>query len=148
MNSVSQTSKVFVRQTQWASLNHLQSDVTVPPLPHMVRHHMLVSTVWMYVLVFMQESSNYGNTDFELSLISNQVHTYTSVFEVNNIKHKPGKQLANADALSRLPLSQQLQTTTTATSGLVLQHLNTTPVTATEIKTWTDTKQGPTICND
>ena len=56
-----------------------------------------------------------------------------------NIKHKPGKQLANADALSRRPLSQQPQSVPVPGDiNLVLQHLNTTPVTATEIKTWTD----------
>ena len=55
-----------------------------------------------------------------------------------NIKHKPGKQLANT-ALSRLPLSQQPQTVPVPGSiNLVHQQLNTTPVTATEIKTWTD----------
>ena len=56
-----------------------------------------------------------------------------------NIKHKPGEQLANADALSRLPLSQQPQSVPVPGDiNLVLQHMNTTPVTATEIKTWTD----------
>ena len=54
-------------------------------------------------------------------------------------KQKPGKQLANADALSRLPLSQQPQDVPVPGDiNLVLQHLNNTPVTATEIKTWTD----------
>ena len=56
-----------------------------------------------------------------------------------SIKHKPSKQLANADALSRLPLSQQPQAVPVPGNiNLVLQHLNNTPVTATEIKTWTD----------
>ena len=56
-----------------------------------------------------------------------------------NIRHKPGKRLANADALSRLPLSKHPQTIPVPGDiNLVLQHLNTTPVTATEIKAWTD----------
>ena len=56
-----------------------------------------------------------------------------------SIKHKSGKQLANADALSRLPLSQQPQAVPVSGDiNLLLQHLNNTPVTATEIKTWTD----------
>ena len=56
-----------------------------------------------------------------------------------SIKHKPGKQLANANAPSRLPLSQQPQTVPVPRDiNLVFQHLNTTPVTASEIKTWTD----------
>jgi len=55
-----------------------------------------------------------------------------------NIKHKPGKQLAN-DALSRLSLTHHPQTVPVPGDiHLVLERLNTTPVTATEIKTWTD----------
>ena len=56
-----------------------------------------------------------------------------------NIKHKPGKQLSNANALSRLSISQHPQTVPVPGDiKLVLQHLDTTQVTATEIKTWMD----------
>ena len=56
-----------------------------------------------------------------------------------NMKHKPGKQLANDDALSRLPLSKHPQTVPVPGDiNLVLKHFNTTPSTATQIKPWTD----------
>ena len=59
------------------------------------------------------------------------------------IKHKPGKQLANADALSRLPLSHYPETVPIPDVHLVMQHLNFTPVTAADIKQWTD--KDPTL---
>ena len=56
------------------------------------------------------------------------------------IKHKPGKNLGNADALSRLP-----QTVTTDSDCIpgdlvhLLNHLSTTTVSSEHIKRWTDT---------
>ena len=53
------------------------------------------------------------------------------------IQHKPGKELANADALSRLPLSHYPETVPIP-GDINMVHLDTTPVTAADIKTWID----------
>ena len=56
------------------------------------------------------------------------------------IKHKPGRNLGNADALSRLP--QRFTTDSDCTPGdlvHLLNHLESTTVTSSHIRRWTDT---------
>ena len=55
-----------------------------------------------------------------------------------NIQYRPGKQLANADLLSRLPLSDTI--TDPPLPGetiLLMEALNTSPVTSANVETWT-----------
>jgi len=56
-----------------------------------------------------------------------------------NIQHRPGKQLANADLLSRLPLPDT--TTEPPLPGktvLLMEALNTSPISTANVKTWTN----------
>lgn len=76
----------------------------------------------------IQTNTNYGFRETKTL----EAYEYT-------IKHKPGKELVNADVLSRLALSRYPETV--PVSGdihLLIQHLDSTPVTATEIKVCTD----------
>ena len=57
-----------------------------------------------------------------------------------SIRYKPGKGNANADALSRLPLpAKEYDVTKPAELVQPLEHLSTTPVSSSQVKTWTDT---------
>ena len=52
--------------------------------------------------------------------------------------YKPGKELANADGLSRLPLSDVGQEDSTPTELInLIEHLNSTPISVSEIIKWT-----------
>ena len=56
-----------------------------------------------------------------------------------NIEYRPGKQLANADLLSRLPLSDTIADPPLPGETILLtEALNTSPITAANIKTWTN----------
>ena len=56
-----------------------------------------------------------------------------------NIEYRPGKQLANADLLSRLPLSDTIaDPPVPGETILLMEALNTSPITAANIKTWTN----------
>ena len=56
-----------------------------------------------------------------------------------NIKYRPGKHLANADFLSRLPLADTIaDPPLPGEMILLMEALNTSPVTAANIKTWTN----------
>ena len=55
------------------------------------------------------------------------------------VRHRPGKEIPNADALSRLPLSETLLVTPIPAELIQLvEHLNSTPVTVSEIKYYTN----------
>ena len=55
-----------------------------------------------------------------------------------SISYKPGREHANADSLSRLPLPQfPLQTPTPGDIVLLLETLHASPVTAHEVQQWT-----------
>ena len=61
-----------------------------------------------------------------------------------SIKHKAGKDLANADALRRLPLYHYPENVPVpGDNHWVMQHLDTTPVTAADIKIWIN--KGPLL---
>ena len=61
-----------------------------------------------------------------------------------NISYRPGKNHANADMLSRLPQPESLQDVPLpGETILLLKHLQSAPITANHIKTWTD--QHPTL---
>lgn len=53
------------------------------------------------------------------------------------IQYKPGKNHGNADALSRLPLKKSVEVPKLGNTILLLDHLETTPVTAEKISEWT-----------
>ena len=54
------------------------------------------------------------------------------------IQYRPGSQQANADACSRLPLPTSVQNIPTpAETVLVMEHLETTPVSAKQVRLWT-----------
>ena len=56
------------------------------------------------------------------------------------IRYKPGKANANVDALSRLPLpAKEYDVPKPAELVQLLEHLSTTPVSSSQVKTWTDT---------
>ncbi|XP_072357065.1 uncharacterized protein [Scyliorhinus torazame] len=58
-----------------------------------------------------------------------------------SLEHKPGTQIANADALSRLPLSTgPMSTPTTGEVVATLNFMDTLPVTASQIREWTQTE--------
>ena len=61
-----------------------------------------------------------------------------------DIVFKLGSQNANADVLSRLPLTNNLDSGPPPhETVLLLQNLQLTPVTAAQIKSWASTGQGP-----
>ncbi len=53
------------------------------------------------------------------------------------IQYKRGQEHSNADTLSRLPLPVQAEVPLPGETVLLMEHLQTTPVTAPQIKTWT-----------
>lgn len=56
------------------------------------------------------------------------------------IQHRPGTQMANADALSRLPLPETVDNVPEPAEHITLiNHLAKTPLTAKHVKEWTDT---------
>ena len=56
-----------------------------------------------------------------------------------NIQYRPGKQLVNADLLSRLPLPDTITDPPLLGEMIVLMEtLSTSPITATNVKTWTN----------
>lgn len=56
-----------------------------------------------------------------------------------SIQYKEGKKNANADALSRLPLPTTLQEVPRPAEVVhLMEHLDTSPVTSSQIRTWTD----------
>ena len=55
------------------------------------------------------------------------------------ISYRPGKDRANADMLSRLPLPESPQDVPLpGETILLLEHLQSSPITANHIKKWTD----------
>ena len=57
-----------------------------------------------------------------------------------SIQYKEGKAMANADALSRLPLHTSRPEVPRPTELVnLMEHLDSTPLTSTQIKAWTDT---------
>ena len=75
------------------------------------------------------------------TLVSSRIQRWAIILSAYSytIKHKPGKQLSHADALSRLPLPDQPTSVPTPQDVVfVLNHLTETTVSAATIKSWTD----------
>ena len=64
--------------------------------------------------------------------------TYSGAYDYN-ISYKPGKDQTNADLLSRLPLPEAPRgVPVPADTILLMDYLQASPITASQIKTWTD----------
>ena len=116
-----------------AKLNHVQHDHTYS-LSSVISHHyqLLANHLCIYLLSKSKPIPLMASGRLKRWGLTLEAYEYT-------IKHKPGKELANADSLSQLPLPHYPETVPVPRDiHLVMQHLNSTSVTEADIKRWTD----------